>query len=46
LCKGEYGSALGVTCIKGAVIVLDPAGPLYAASEVGNLRAWCRAPTM
>ena len=34
---GEYGSAPGVTFIKGRVIKLDQAGPLYAAIEVGNL---------
>jgi hypothetical protein len=36
---GEYGSASGVTFIKGTPIVLDPAGVLYAAIRAGNLRA-------
>ena len=37
---GEYGSASGVTFIKGTVIELDPAGPLFAAIGAGNLRAY------
>ena len=34
---GEYGSAPGLTFIKGTVIELDPAGALYAAIGAGNL---------
>lgn len=42
-----YGSAATTggplwpqTFVKGTAIVLDPAGPLYAAIGAGNLRAW------
>ncbi len=40
---GEYGSAPGVTFIKGTVIELDPAGALYAAIGAGNVRGRGRA---
>ena len=36
----EYGSAPGLTFIKGTVIELDPAGPLYVAIGSSNLRAY------
>ena len=36
----EYGSAPGLTLIKGTVIELDPAGPLYVAVGSSNLRAY------
>jgi hypothetical protein len=36
----EYGSAPGLTFIKGTVIELDPAGPLYVAIGSRNLRAY------
>jgi hypothetical protein len=29
-----------MTYIKGTTIMLDPAGPVYAAIGAGNLRAW------
>lgn len=37
---GEYGSASGVTFIKGTTIILDPASALYTAIGAGNLRAY------
>ena len=35
---GEYGSAPGVTFIKGTVIEADPAGALFTAIGAGNFR--------
>ena len=40
---GEYGSAPGVTFIKGTVIELDPAGQLYAAIGRATCAHGCRA---
>lgn len=45
---GQYGTedttagygVLGQTITKGTAILLDPAGPEYAAIGAGNLRAW------
>ena len=37
---GEYGSAPGLTFIKGTAIALDSAGPLYAAIGAARRRGW------
>ena len=40
---GEYGSASGVTFIKGTTIILDPASALYTAIGPGTCGRMCRA---
>jgi hypothetical protein len=43
---GAWAEGFGVTFRRGEVIVLDPAGPLYAAIGAGNLRAYADADTV
>jgi hypothetical protein len=37
---GAWAEGFGVTFRRGTAIVLDPAGPLYAAIGAGSLRAF------